>query len=231
MGEENMMQTISERLVEVRGKLAEAAQRAGCRPEEITLVAISKTYPADRIREAMEAGQWVFGENRVQEALSKAAVLPGRLSWHLVGHLQTNKIRKALRLFALFHGVDSVDLVRSIDRIAAGMGVFPRILLEVNISGEASKFGFVPVVLETCAEELLSLRNVQIEGLMTMAPLAPDPEHSRPFFAKLRKFRDRLAQRTNAPLSVLSMGMSGDYQVAVEEGATLVRIGTALFGQ
>ena len=225
------MQNIAKKLTEIREKSAEAAQRSGRRPEEVSLVAVSKTHTADKIREAVEAGQRVFGENRVQEALSKAPMLPSHLSWHLVGHLQANKVRKALVLFDLLHGVDSVDLARNIDRIANEMGVFPRILLEVNISGEASKFGFVPKVLEACIEELLALPRVQIDGLMTIAPFSPDPENARPFFARLREFRDRLTQRTSAPLSTLSMGMSGDYPVAVEEGATLIRVGSFLFGE
>jgi pyridoxal phosphate enzyme (YggS family) len=182
------------------------------------------------IREAVEAGQELFGESRLQEALVKIPVLPGRLHWHFIGHLQSNKVRKVLPCFELIHGVDSIDLARDIDRIAAEMGLHPRVLLEVNVSGEGSKHGFSPEALERSLDELMALPRVQIEGFMTMAPLAAESEASRPYFASLRKLRDRLAKKSGVPLDTLSMGMSGDYEVAVEEGATLVRVGSAIFG-
>ncbi|PWU10689.1 MAG: YggS family pyridoxal phosphate-dependent enzyme [Verrucomicrobia bacterium] len=221
----------SANLVNIREKIAEAACRAGRRPAEITLVAVSKTQSVEKIREAADAGQRVFGENRVQEALEKGPALPQGLSWHLIGHLQTNKIRKALNFFELIHGVDSVHLTQAIDRIAAEMKLCPSILLEVNVSGENSKFGFAPASLRASIEELMALQHVRIEGLMTVAPLNSNPESSRVYFAQLREMRDQLTQRTHLPLPILSMGMSGDYEVAVEEGATLVRVGSALFGE
>jgi pyridoxal phosphate enzyme (YggS family) len=193
-------------------------------------VAVSKTHPPELIREAVEAGQVLFGENRVQEAVAKIPLLPSGLRWHLIGHLQSNKIRKALPLFELIHGIDSLELARDVDRIAAELGVFPKILLEINVSGEGSKHGFEPALMERQLEELLELPRVQVEGFMTMAPLAPDSEASRPHFRALRELRDRLAIRTGIPLSILSMGMSGDFEVGVEEGATLVRVGSAIFG-
>jgi pyridoxal phosphate enzyme (YggS family) len=224
------MSTLIENLESVRSRIAAAATRAGRDPNDVTLVAISKTHPAEMIREAVEAGQELFGESRLQEALVKIPVLPGRLHWHFIGHLQSNKVRKVLPCFELIHGVDSIDLARDIDRIAAEMGLHPRVLLEVNVSGEGSKHGFSPEALERSLDELMALPRVQIEGFMTMAPLAAESEASRPYFASLRKLRDRLAKKSGVPLDTLSMGMSGDYEVAVEEGATLVRVGSAIFG-
>ena len=224
------MSTLVENLESVRSRIAAAATRAGRNPADVTLVAISKTHPAEMIREAVEAGQDLFGESRVQEALIKIPALPGRLRWHFIGHLQSNKVRKVLPSFELIHGVDTLDLARDIDRIAAEMGRHPRVLLEVNVSGEGSKHGFAPEALERSLDELLALPRVQVEGFMTMAPLAPEAEASRPYFASLRKLRDRLSEQSGIPLDTLSMGMSGDYEVAVEEGATLVRVGSAIFG-
>ena len=224
------MPSLAENLDHVRATIDEAARRAGRPSSSVKLIAVSKTHPAEVIREAVEAGQESFGENRVQEAMIKIPVLPGRLEWHLIGHLQSNKVRKALPLFQLIHGVDSVDLARDIDRIAAEAGAHPRVLLEVNVSGEGSKHGFAPEALERGLEQLLALSRLQVEGFMTMAPLAPEAEASRPYFASLRKLRDRLSAQAGVPLDTLSMGMSGDYEVAVEEGATLVRVGSAIFG-
>ena len=224
------MPTIAENLETVRSRIDAAAGRAGRSPGDVELVAISKTHPAESVREAAEAGQELFGESRVQEALVKIPSLPGRLRWHFIGHLQANKVRKALPLFELIHGVDTMEIARDIDRIAGELGLFPRILLEVNVSGEGSKHGFAPEALESGLEELLALPRVQVEGFMTMAPLAPEAEASRTYFAALRSLRDRLAERAGIPFPTLSMGMSGDYEVAVEEGATLVRVGSAIFG-
>jgi pyridoxal phosphate enzyme (YggS family) len=224
------METIQERFSGVRDRIAKAARRAGRNPGEVELVAVSKKQPAELIREAVDAGQLLFGENRVQEAMVKIPSLPGSLRWHLVGHLQSNKIRKALPLFELIHSVDSAELAGEIDRIAGETGLFPRVLLEVNVSGEGSKHGFRPEQLERDLETLLALPRLQVEGFMTMAPLAPEAEAARPFFAGLRELRDRMAARAGIPFGILSMGMSGDFEVAVEEGATLVRVGSAIFG-
>ena len=224
------MQTVAVKLDLVREGIRAAERRAGREPGSTDLVAVSKNHPPEVIREAVEAGQTLFGENRVQEASVKIPLLPASLRWHFLGHPQSNKVRKMLPLFELIHGVDSPALARDIDRIAAETGAFPRILLEVNVSGESSKHGFTPVELERNLDDLLALPRIQVEGFMTMAPLAPDPESSRPYFAALRELRDRCAGSAGIPLPVLSMGMSGDYLVAVEEGATLVRVGTAIFG-
>jgi pyridoxal phosphate enzyme (YggS family) len=196
----------------------------------VELVAVSKTFPADFVREAWDAGQTLFGESRVQEAVAKIPDLPGALRWHFIGHLQKNKIRRALPLFELFHGIDSMETAQAMDRIAAEEGAFPRVLLEVNVAGEATKFGFRPEALEAGIDALLALPRLQIEGLMTIAPYDDEPEASRPHFRARRELRDRLASRTGLPFGTLSMGMSGDFEIAVEEGATLVRVGSAIFG-
>jgi len=221
---------IAENLVKVRADISEAEQKAGRRPGSAELIAVSKTYPPEIIREAVEAGQFLFGENRVQEAKVKIAELPSRLHWHLIGHLQKNKIRQALTMFELIHGVDSLEMLEGIDRIAGELGLFPRVLLQVNVAEEASKFGFLPERLIVSVEPILKLGRVQIEGLMTIPPLAPSPELSRKYFVQLRELRDQLEKEFSFSLPCLSMGMSGDYKVAVEEGATLVRVGTAIFG-
>lgn len=224
------MSDIAERLVATREKIAAAARATGRDPADVELVAVSKTHPAESVLEACEAGQIVFGENRVQELLAKAPLLPSALRWHLIGHLQKNKIRKVLPVVDLIHGVDSLELAQDIDRVAAELGLFPRVLLEVNVSGEGTKFGFQPDRFGTELDQLLALPRVQVEGLMTIAPYVEDPEDVRPVFVGLRELRDELARRSGAPLTTLSMGMSGDYEIAIAEGATLVRVGTAIFG-
>ncbi len=195
------------------------------------MLAVSKTQPPEVIREAYDAGQLLFGENRIQEAKAKMPDLPEKLRWHLIGHLQSNKIRQALPLFEMIHGVDSIELVGDIQRIAGDLGLFPRVLLQVNVAGESSKFGFAPEKLVSLVEQIARADRVQVEGLMTIPPLAANPENSRKYFARLRQLRDRLEKEFRLPLPHLSMGMSGDYRVAVEEGATLVRVGTAIFGE
>ena len=226
------MDTIAERFAVVRKKMVDAATAAGRLPDEIELVAVSKTHPPESIRAAVEeAGQTLFGESRLQEARAKQPLLPGRLRWHFVGHLQKNKIRAALPHFELFHGVDSLELARQIQRIAEEEGLRPAVLIEVNVAGEASKFGFPAATVEAQIEDLLALDRLAIEGLMCIPPPGPTPEHSRPFFVQLRELRDRLQMSARVGLPHLSMGMSNDYEVAVQEGATLVRVGTALFGE
>lgn len=224
------MSNIPARLEEIHARIAAAATRSGRDPSGVTLVAVSKTHPAETVREAFDAGQRVFGENRVQELVAKAPLLPSAARWHLIGHLQKNKIRKVLPLTELIHGVDSLELAQDIDRIAAELGLFPKILIEVNVSGEKTKFGFSPEAARAQAAALLALPRVQWEGLMTIAPIVEKPEDARPFFAALRQLRDELATENRTPLPVLSMGMSGDYETAIAEGATHVRVGTAIFG-
>jgi pyridoxal phosphate enzyme (YggS family) len=225
------MNSIAENLAAVRARIAAAAGRAHRRADDIELVAVSKTHPPDAVTEAVAAGQFVFGESRVQEARAKIPLLPGRARWHFIGHLQSNKLRHALGLgFDLLHGVDSLEIARDLDRLTGEAGAFPKVLLEVNVAGESSKFGFSPAKLRAQLEELLSLGRLQIEGLMTIAPFAPEAESSRPHFVALRELRDQLQTEFRLPLPRLSMGMSGDYEVAIEEGATLIRVGTAIFG-
>jgi PLP dependent protein len=224
------MNDISYRLKVIREQISAAARGVGREPSEIELVAVSKSHPAESVRQAFGEGQTLFGENRVQELAAKVPLLPSSTRWHFIGHLQKNKIRKVLPLTELIHAVDSVDLAEDIDRIAADLGLFPRVLLEVNISGEQSKFGFKPDSIRREAGRLLALPRVQVEGLMTIAPIGERPEDSRAVFASLRKLRDEIETENNTGLPILSMGMSDDFAVAIEEGATIVRVGTAIFG-
>ena len=225
------MNSIAQNLERVRKQMAHAAANAGRAVDEIELVAITKTHPAKKVRAAVEAGQTLFGESRVQEARAKIPELPSNLRWHFVGHLQKNKIRHALPLFELFHGVDSLALAEEMNRIAADEGMHPRVLLEVNVAGEGSKFGFSPDKLREQMEELLALQRLSILGLMTIPPLADKTEASRRYFVQLRELRDRLQTEFHVDLPQLSMGMTQDFPIAVEEGATLVRVGTAIFGE
>jgi pyridoxal phosphate enzyme (YggS family) len=225
------MERIAERLEQVQAQIAAAAQKSSRSPDDIELVAVSKTHPAETVQAAVDAGQILFGESRVQEARAKIPLLPSRLRWHFIGHLQKNKIRHALPLFELFHGIDSLALAQDLERIADEEGSRPRILLEVNLAAEASKHGFAAEILRTAMEELLSLGKLSIEGLMAIPPITPESESSRSYFIALRKLRDELESEFNLRLPQLSMGMSGDFLVAIEEGATLVRVGTAIFGE
>jgi len=226
------MPGIAERLASVQETIAAAASRAGRDLAEVQLVAVSKTQPPEAVLEALDAGQTLFGENRVQEARAKIPLLPGRARWHLIGHLQKNKIRHALALnFELIHGIDSLELAREVNRIAGEAGASPRVLLEVNVAGESTKFGFPPDRLREQMEDLLALDRIVIDGLMCIPPLALKAEDSRKYFVALRELRERLGADFRMPLAQLSMGMSGDFSVAIEEGATLVRVGTAIFGE
>ncbi len=225
------MNDVADNLDRVRQEIASAAAKVSRPVDEIELVAVSKKQDAEKIRATGEAGQMLFGESRVQEARVKIPLLPSRLRWHFIGHLQKNKIRHALPLFELFHGIDSLALAQDMDRVAEEEGTRPRILLEVNVAGEASKHGFSPEALRRDLEVALSLGRLTIEGLMTIPPLAPEAEASRRYFAALRELRDELETESNVKLPQLSMGMSGDFAVAIEEGATLVRVGTAIFGR
>jgi pyridoxal phosphate enzyme (YggS family) len=225
------MSSVAENLEWVRERIAQAAAKAGRAVDEVELVAITKTHDAERVREAIEAGQILFGESRVQEARVKIPELPSNLRWHFVGHLQKNKIRHALPLFELIHSVDSLSLAQEINRIAEEEGMHPRVLLEVNVAGEGSKFGFPADNLRRDMEALLALPRLSIEGLMTIPPLANEAEASREYFVDLRKLRDRLETEFQMKLPYLSMGMTNDFPVAIEEGATLARVGTAIFGE
>src|SRR6201986_5439073 len=222
--------TISENLSKVLSAINNSARQAGRSAASVSLIAVSQTHPVEVIQEAVNSGQLIFGENRVQEAQTKITALPAKLHWHLIGNLQSNKFRLALPLFELIHGVDSLELLAHIDRVAGDLGLFTRVLLQVNVSGEASKFGFAPGKLLGLVEEIVKFDRVQIEGLMTIPPLAPAAGHSRRYFFALRELRDKLATECRFPLPQLSMGMINDFRVAIEEGATMVRVGTAIFG-
>ena len=225
------MPSIAENLESVREQIAQAAAKSGRSVDGVDLVAISKTHEAEKVREAIEAGQTLFGESKVQEARAKIPDLPSSTRWHFVGHLQKNKIRHALPLFELIHSVDSLALAQEINRVAEEDGLHPRVLLEVNVAGEGSKFGFQPDKLRAEMESLLALPRLSILGLMCIPPIADEAEASRKYFIELRELRDRVQTEFHVDLAQLSMGMTQDYGVAVEEGATLVRVGTAIFGE
>ena len=226
------MKDLTEILDGVKAKIAAACARAGRDPAAVEIVAVTKTHGAEVVREAWDAGLSVVGENKVQEAAwKKPASVTGPM-WHLIGHLQSNKVRHALELFDFIHSVDSAKLADRINAVAEAIGATPHCLLEVNVSGEKSKSGMKPEeVAPTLRHVMEACPRVTVEGLMTMAPFSENPEEARPYFRRLRELRDRLEQELGVGLPRLSMGMSGDYEVAVEEGATWVRLGTVLFGE
>lgn len=224
---------ISANLAAVRLRIGRAVARSGRAPDDVRLVAVSKTFGPDSVRAAFAAGQRDFGENRVQEALQKIGQLADlEIRWHLVGHLQSNKARKAVGPFACIQSLDSVELVERLEAEAASRAVSVETLVQVDLAGEATKFGATPDVLEGLLARAAQCRFVRVAGLMLLPPYFDDPEDARPFFRRLRALRDALAQRgvSAAMLRELSMGMSHDFEVAIEEGATIVRIGTAIFG-
>ena len=223
------MDDLSSRLTALQDVIATAARKSGRDPAAIELVAVSKTQPADAVQEALRAGLLHFGENKVQEARGKIESV-GRGIWHLIGHLQTNKVKEAVHLFDFIDSVDRQDLAEEIEHRADALGKNQKVLLQVNIARESTKFGCAPEAARALAETINALPHLALHGLMTLAPYAEDPEKSRPHFAALRDLRDTLETDTGLQLPVLSMGMSGDFAVAIEEGATSVRIGTALFG-
>ena len=215
----------------VQERMAAACARAERRPESVTLVAVTKGQPPEVVCAAAALGLSLFGENKVQEAKVKIAAGPGRLRWHLVGHLQSNKCRDAVGLFDMVQSVDSLHLSEELNKRADQAAKTLPVLLEVNAVGEASKFGYRPEQLLAELARINALPRLEIHGLMTVPPWAPDPEKVRPVFRQLRELKERCEQLLGAPLPHLSMGMTGDFEVAIEEGATLVRIGTALFGE
>ncbi len=217
-------------LEEVRAGVLSACERARRDPGTVRIVAVSKGFPASRVREVLECGHALFGENRVQEALSKMAEVGPEARWHLVGHLQRNKARRAAGAFELIHSVDEFGLARELGHRAAAAGIVQPVLVQVNLSRETTKSGVTEEDLLGILEGVLGQRCLDLRGLMTLPPPPAHPEDSRRFFARLRELRDDLARRLGRPLPELSMGMTDDYGVAVEEGATLVRIGRAIFG-
>ncbi|HHX97652.1 MAG TPA: YggS family pyridoxal phosphate-dependent enzyme [Kiritimatiellia bacterium] len=224
------MAAIATQLAAVRERIAVACARADRRPESVRLLAVSKTYGPDAVSEAFAAGQRCFGENRVQEAAAKIPECPGQVEWHLVGHLQSNKAALAARLFDWIHSVDSAKLLTTLERHAGDAGRRLNVLIQVNVSGERVKSGLPPAAVPEVLALANTLSNVQVCGLMTMPPLSADPEKARPFFRQLRGLRDQWAAELKFDLPELSMGMTHDLEIAVEEGATWVRVGTAIFG-
>ncbi len=221
------MDRVADRLEEVRRRIARAAERAGRAPDEVRLVAVSKTIGIERIREAVEAGHRDFGENYVQEAREKLPAFGPEIRWHFIGHLQSNKARNVVGAFALIHSVDSETLAGEIQKRAAAAGIVQDVLIEVRLDPAATKTGVEPEALDRLVDRVRTLPNVRLLGLMGMPPLFADPEDARPGFRLLRELLDAVPPESRRELS---MGMSSDFEVAIEEGATLVRVGTAIFG-
>ncbi len=214
----------------IRQRIRAACERAGRNPDSVALLAVSKTHPSETIKAAADCGQIFFGENKVQEAKAKIPLCPGKLRWHFIGHLQSNKCRDAVELFEMIQSVDSLSLAQEINRRADQAARRMPVLIEVNVAGEASKFGYQPERLLAELQAFNALPRLEIHGLMTVPPWSPEAEDSRPHFGRLRELKERAEQVLGAPLPHLSMGMSGDFEIAIEEGATIVRVGTALFG-
>ena len=222
------MRAISENLKRVQDRIAKATRRSGRATDAVTLIAVTKTWPADVVQHAVDAGAWVLGESRVQEAQHKVNAVTGPVSWHLVGHLQRNKVKIALPLFDLIHSVDTLRLANEISRQAVRQNTAVRVLVQVNTSGEASKFGASPCEAIDLVGRVDELAGIDVAGLMTIG--TPDPKAVRSNFVALREIGDRIARHL-PHVSALSMGMTGDFEVAIEEGATMVRVGAAIFGQ
>jgi hypothetical protein len=230
----SQFESVASNIAAVRERIAAAAVGAGREPGSVRLLAVSKTFSADHVRAGYAAGQRDFGENKVQEALQKieaTAELPIR--WHLIGHLQSNKARKAGPAFAAIHSIDSVDLLRRVDEAAVEAGAAPDLYIQVDLAGEATKFGAPEADVPSIARAALDCRAAQLRGLMLLPPWFDDAEQARPYFRRLRLLRDRLVEAgiPESQLADLSMGMSHDFEVAIQEGATLVRVGTAIFGK
>ncbi len=225
--------SIADNLKRVQDRIAAAAMRAGRDPSAIKLVVVTKTVDIERIRQAVDAGALILGENRVQEAKEKIEQLGPVASWHLIGRLQSNKAKYAVKLFYLIHSVDTIDLANEIDKQAAKINKVQDVLIEVSIAGEASKAGVGLTETVALVRETAKLRNLSVKGLMTIPPFLDDPEGVRPYFRRLRELSEAIAKENipNVSLKELSMGMSHDFEVAIEEGATLVRVGTAIFGE
>ncbi len=222
---------LSANLTLIQHRIQAACARVGRDPASVLLLAVTKKQPPDAVNEAAKLGLAVFGESKVQEAKAKIPLCQGRLRWQMIGHLQSNKCRDAVHFFEMIQSVDSLPLAQEINRRADQSGKTMPILLEVNIVGEASKFGYRPEELLAEFKQLNALRRLEIHGLMTVPPWSPEPEKARPVFRQLRELKGSCEQILGASLPHLSMGMSGDFEIAIEEGATMVRIGTALFGE
>lgn len=225
------MLEVSENLREIRERMDSACLRVGRDPVSVQLIAVSKTFPASDIQEAIHAGQNIFGESRQQEAAPKIEALPSEVEWHFIGRVQSNKVRKILPLFDYVHAVDSLKLAVYIDGVAADLSLRPKIFLQVNLSGEENKGGFSCSELRQQIYEIAALKHLDVVGLMTIPPAVEDPEDARHWFAEMKILRDEIIRDSGIEISFLSMGMSGDFEVAIEEGATHVRVGSAIFGR
>jgi hypothetical protein len=223
------MSAVKENLLRVTERIEEAARKVGRDPQEIKLVGVSKTVETDRIKEAIEAGITILGENYVQEAQKKIEEIGQPVSWHFIGHLQSNKAKYAIRLFDMIHSLDSVSLAEELNRRAEQADRMMKVMIEVNLSKEATKFGADEGWVLSLAKRIQNLHHLSLEGLMTMPPYFDSPEMSRPYYIALRELKERMAKE-GIPMKELSMGMSNDFEIAVEEGATYVRVGTAIFG-
>lgn len=223
--------SLADNLHLIQQRIRAACDRADREPNSLTLLAVTKTHPPEVIRTAVDAGLVCFGENKVQEAKAKIPFCPGRARWHFIGHLQSNKCRDAVELFEMIESVDSLALAREINKRAEQAARTMPVLLEINVAGEASKFGYQPEKMLADLKELNKLARLEIHGLMAVPPWTPSAESSRPHFQRLRELKARAESELGAPLPHLSMGMSGDFEVAIEEGATIIRVGTALFGE
>lgn len=225
------MLEIHENLTAIHDRIHAACARAGRDPASVRLIAVSKTFPSGDVQEAVDAGQLAFGESRLQEAGPKIESLPGGLEWHFIGRVQSNKVRKILPLFDYVHAVDSLKLAAYMDGVAADLGICPKIFLQVNQSGEETKGGFGVNELRAQISEIICLKHLNVVGLMTIPPAVEVPEDARHWFAEMRLLRDEIARSLDVDMPYLSMGMSGDFEVAIEEGATHVRVGSAIFGR
>ena len=223
--------SVAENLAEIQSRIAKACELAGRSTDEVKLIAVSKTWPAEHVQKAVDAGQLVLGENKLQEGQEKIPVMSDQIEWHYIGGLQRNKVRKVLGLFHVVHSIDSLKLGKYTNNVAADMQIKPRVFLQVNIGNEESKGGFSSEELEACFAELLELESLEIVGLMCIPPAVEKSEDARVWFRKVVELRDLLEKAHNISLPELSMGMSGDFETAIEEGATYVRVGTSIFGQ
>lgn len=224
---------ITENLKEVEARVCAACERAGRKREDVTLIAVSKTKPVELLEEAYQAGSRYFGENKVQELVDKYEVMPKDIHWQMIGHLQRNKVKYIIDKAELIHSVDSIRLAETIDKEAGKKGIIANVLLEVNMAKEDTKFGLMPEDVLDFVKEIVRFQHIKVQGLMTIAPFVEDPEENRIHFANLRKLAVDIGKEkvNNVNMSILSMGMTNDFEVAVEEGATMVRIGTAIFGE
>ena len=224
---------VAEKLMDAERRVCEACRRAGRSRDEVTLIAVSKTKPVEMLEEVYGAGTRYFGENKVQELVDKYEVMPKDIHWQMIGHLQRNKVKYIIDKAELIHSVDSIRLAETIDREAEKKGIVANVLLEVNMAREETKFGLMPEEVPDFVRQIAGFQHIKVQGLMTIAPFVSDPEENRKYFANLRKLSVDIGKEKvdNVNMSILSMGMTNDFEIAIEEGATMIRVGTAIFGE